>query len=88
MTPGAEADRSRPQSTEAHHSVRRIALVLAGLLVVVWLVPPLASWARRYEFVEALQFSFLAIVIPALAGRRLPLGPVGPGLVQAPTSRR
>jgi cytochrome c oxidase assembly factor CtaG len=66
VTPGAEADRSRPQSTEAHHSVRRMALVLAGLLVVVWLVPPIASWARRYEFVEALQFSFLAIVIPAL----------------------
>jgi cytochrome c oxidase assembly factor CtaG len=37
------------------------------LLLVVWLVPPLASIARRYEFVEALQFAFFALVVPALA---------------------
>ncbi len=38
----------------------------AGLLLVSWIAPPLAIWARHYEFVEALQFSFFAIVIPAL----------------------
>lgn len=27
----------------------------------------MAPWARRYEFVEALQFAFFAVVIPALA---------------------
>ncbi len=42
-------------------------LVVAGLLLVAWLAPPLAAEARRYEFVEALQFSCFAIVIPALA---------------------
>ena len=67
MTAGAEAGRSRPPATEAHHSIRRISLVLARLLTVVWLIPPLAPWARHYEFAEALQFSFFAIVIPALA---------------------
>jgi cytochrome c oxidase assembly factor CtaG len=39
--------------------------VAVGLLVVV-LVPPLATEARRYEFVEALRFSVLAIAAPAL----------------------
>lgn len=67
MTPGAEADRSRPQPNGVQHLFRRVLLVVAGLLLVVWIVPPLAIWARHYEFVEALQFSFFAIVIPALA---------------------
>ena len=66
MTPGTEAARSRSETTEVHRAIRLMALVLVGLLVVAWLVPPLAPWARHYEFVEALQFSFLAIVIPAL----------------------
>lgn len=42
-----------------------LAWVAVGLLVVV-LVPPLATEARRYEFVEALRFSVLAIAVPAL----------------------
>ena len=67
MTPGAAADRSRRQAVPSHHALRQAGLALAGLLLVLWLVPPLASWARRFEFVEALQFAFLALVIPALA---------------------
>lgn len=39
---------------------------MAGILLIVWLVPPLSLWFGRDEFVEALQFSFFAIVIPAL----------------------
>jgi cytochrome c oxidase assembly factor CtaG len=41
-------------------------LAVAILLVVVWLVPPLTTWARHYEFVEALQFAAFAVVVPAL----------------------
>ncbi|MGD0394749.1 MAG: cytochrome c oxidase assembly protein [Acidimicrobiales bacterium] len=67
MTPGAEAVRSRQPPAPPHHSLRAALLVVAGLLLVLWLVPPLAWWARHYEFVEALQFAFFAVVIPALA---------------------
>ncbi len=43
-------------------------LSLAGGLVVllVCLSPPFTSWARRYEVAEALQFSLLAVAVPAL----------------------
>jgi len=36
------------------------------VLLVLFLVPPLASLARHYELFEALQFSVFALVIPAL----------------------
>jgi len=68
VTSGAVADRSlQRHSPEAHQPVRLAVLAVAALLQVVWMVPPLASWARRYEFVEALQFAFFAVVVPALA---------------------
>ena len=66
VTGGAEADRSRTRNHSNHAYGARPFLAVAGILLVVWLVPPLAPWSRRYEFVEALQFSFFAIVIPAL----------------------
>jgi cytochrome c oxidase assembly factor CtaG len=47
--------------------VRPVLLALGVLFLVAWLIPPLASWARRYEFVEALQFAFFAVAVPALA---------------------
>ena len=47
-------------------AVRGTLAVLAVLLLILCLVPPLASYARRFEFVEALQFCLLAIVVPAL----------------------
>jgi len=64
---GTVADRSlEQQSPEPHTSLRAILLVVAVLLLVACVVPPLSPLARRYEFVEALQFAFFAIVIPAL----------------------
>jgi cytochrome c oxidase assembly factor CtaG len=36
------------------------------VLLVACVTPPLATEARRYEFVEAIQFSLLAVAIPAL----------------------
>jgi len=41
-------------------------LVVALVLLAVCLVPPLATEARRYEFAEAIQYSILGVVIPAL----------------------
>jgi hypothetical protein len=45
---------------------RRVCLGLAVLAAVVVLVPPVATEARRIEFVAAIQFSLLAFALPAL----------------------
>lgn len=77
MTSGTEPDRSQPSSPSGDGNPtagpggpsdtgRHVLLALAGLLLVVSLVPPVSTWARRYESVEALQFSLLAVVVPAL----------------------
>jgi cytochrome c oxidase assembly factor CtaG len=39
----------------------------AVLIALVVLIPPLATLARRFEYAAALQFSLLAIAVPALA---------------------
>jgi cytochrome c oxidase assembly factor CtaG len=46
--------------------IRRTLVVLAVLLLVGALVPPLSTLARRVEALEALQFALLAIGVPAL----------------------
>lgn len=49
------------------HVARRNFLALLGLtLWAVALVPPVGTWAGRYLFVEALQFSLFCLVIPYL----------------------
>ncbi len=58
--------------------------VLALILLALCLVPPLATESRHYEFAEAIQYSILGVVIPALLAvaapwRRLGLAsPTGP----------
>jgi len=47
--------------------LRPALFVTALVLLVAVLVPPLATLARRYDSFEALQFSVLAVVVPALA---------------------
>lgn len=46
---------------------RLLLLAVAGLVVLAIVVPPLSTEARRYEFVEAIQFSLAALTVPALA---------------------
>ncbi len=46
--------------------LRRAALLVSVLLLLVAVLPPLATGARRYDFAEAIQFSLLAIAVPAL----------------------
>ena len=60
VTPGAVADRPPTYSAIG----RLLLLVVAAIVFILSLVPPLSSLARRYEFAEALQFSLLAIVVP------------------------
>jgi cytochrome c oxidase assembly factor CtaG len=45
---------------------RDLLSVTAAVLLVGAVVPPLASSARRLEVVQALQFSLLAVAVPAL----------------------
>ncbi len=85
MTAGTESDRSPlPSIADTHRTGRDVVLVLALVLVVLCVIPPLVTEARRYEFAEAVQYSLLAVVIPALVAigapwRRLGLAstPVG-----------
>ena len=58
--PGRLADRP------ADAGLRRWLPVAAAVLVIASLVPPLSTLARRYLFVESIQFSLFAIVCPAL----------------------
>ena len=68
MSIGTASDRSPPPpETEQHRTGRSVLLAGAVVLLVACVIPPLATEARRYEFVEAIQFSLLAVVIPALA---------------------
>jgi cytochrome c oxidase assembly factor CtaG len=69
---------------DAHRTRRDALLALALVLVAACLLPPLATEARRYEFAEAIQYSVLGVVVPALVAlgapwRRLGLAsPSGP----------
>ncbi len=60
-------DEAAPKGASASQQRFRVFLFFLGVLtLIVSLVPPLSTEARRYEFVEAIQFSFLAVVVPAL----------------------
>ena len=62
MTPPAADGRSR-----AVAALRLALSLLALLLLVLCVVPPLATYARRFEFVEAIQFCLIAITVPVFA---------------------
>jgi len=53
--------------TELPSTLRRACLAGALVALVVALVPPLSGAARRIEYAQALQFSLLGMVVPALA---------------------
>jgi cytochrome c oxidase assembly factor CtaG len=65
MTVGTGSDRSLdpPPITSDR---RLLLLVGAAVVLIACLVPPCSTYARRYEFVEAIQFSLLAVAVPAL----------------------
>ena len=62
MTVGAAAGRPRTWLTPW----RSWCLIAAALVAIAALVPPLGTVARRTEYAAALQFSLLAIALPAL----------------------
>jgi len=65
--PLSRIDATGPGAGPARRSIwRRTLLAPAGVLVVFVLVPPFATWARSYEWVQAVQFATLAVAGPAL----------------------
>jgi cytochrome c oxidase assembly factor CtaG len=95
MMAGAAPDRSIALHTPKPYEPGRLVLCAGALvLLIASLVPPLAVSARRYEFVEALQFALLAVVVPVLLVSGLPwrlLGLAGPrspeeeGIMEVPS---
>ena len=101
MTDGAAEVRSTSDPRRAGRvaAVRFTLTILSLVLLVLSVVPPLATYARRFEFAEALQFCLLAIVVPVFVasgapGADLGLAAVEPaaigedGAVFAPTGLR
>jgi cytochrome c oxidase assembly factor CtaG len=77
VTAGVAPGRPRTRTTPW----RNWCLGAAALVAVVALVPPLGTVARRTEYAAALQFSLLAIALPALVTLGAPwslLGLAGP----------
>jgi cytochrome c oxidase assembly factor CtaG len=75
--PGGGAHQQSPDPSAARCGERgsgaRQGLVgLGAVLLVVALVPPLSSEARRVEALEALQFALLAMAVPALVALGAP----------------
>ena len=58
--------------------VRPVLLLLAAVAAAIALVPPVATEARRYEFVEAIQFALIALAVPALVVLGAPWARPGP----------
>jgi len=66
---GQQAGRQRAGHWRAGHwraEHQRWLAVAALLLAIACLVPPVSSLAGRYVFVETIQFTFFAIVVPGL----------------------
>ncbi len=56
-------------STQASTGIGQFRIFLAVLGLGLWvafLAPPLATWAGRYEFVQAIQYAVFAFAVPAL----------------------
>jgi cytochrome c oxidase assembly factor CtaG len=57
---------ARPVAVAVPDWVRPALTWIGLILLVAALVPPLSTLAGRYEFIEALRFSVLAVAVPAL----------------------
>jgi cytochrome c oxidase assembly factor CtaG len=57
---------SQPEQGKATRTFRNYLSALGLLLLLLCYAPPFESWARRYEFAQAMQFAAFAVLIPAL----------------------
>jgi hypothetical protein len=72
--PEGQRRRWPPRRGREWLAVAGVALALAAIL------PPVASYARQYAFVQALQFTVFAVAAPALLAVSRPARPTGGGL--------
>jgi cytochrome c oxidase assembly factor CtaG len=72
------------RSSGAVAAVRVTLSILAAALLVLSVVPPLATYARRFEFVEALQFCLLGIVVPVCVACGAPWRHLGLAAAEPP----
>jgi hypothetical protein len=82
-------DGAAEQRPRGGRVLRPYCVVAAGLVLLVALAPPLGVLARRTEYAASLQFSLLAIAVPALTTlgapwRQLGLARRGPALSPRP----
>jgi len=55
------------EETRDRNDFFRVVLAVTGLVLwILCLVPPMAQWARQYEFVESIRFCLFAVSVPAL----------------------
>lgn len=53
-------------STNATRTFRTYVVIVGFLLLILCFVPPVEGWARRYEYVQAMQYLAFSVLIPAL----------------------
>ena len=75
MSAGAAAERPR----EPVAAWRGWCLLAAVIALALALVPPLATAARQTEYAQAVQFSLLALAVPALTALGAPWSRLGDG---------
>ena len=79
MNPPADDGRSR-----AVAALRLTLSLLALVLLVLSVVPPVSTYARRFEFVEAIQFCLIAIVVPVFVACGAPWRRLGLAAGESP----
>jgi cytochrome c oxidase assembly factor CtaG len=77
-------DRAASERSAAVGAFRLALSILAPILLALSLVPPLASYARRFEFVEAIQFCLLAVTVPVFVACGAPWRRLGLAAAEAP----
>lgn len=77
-------DRAVARRSTAVAALRLTLLLLGLVLLVLSVVPPMATYARRYEFVEAIQFSLLAVIVPLFLASGSPWRRVGLAAAEPP----
>jgi Cytochrome c oxidase caa3 assembly factor (Caa3_CtaG) len=73
-----DSDNDRTSVARFVQGTRPAMAAIAVALTLVAVLPPVATYARQYAFVQGLQFTIFAVLAPALLRLGLPLRAPGP----------